>query len=188
MLNVKPGSGKTGKGGGGIAKRVAILALLLLMVLGVVTPLLLALRSSGLEIESEGVYFLKNGKWERVSLGARPWLPEENYSYVIYFRNLNCPHCREFDRYWTEFLKKYSKEVNASIVVVSCTYFTIACEDETAAATFLAFYVTISPLIVVLHNGGVLYYGVPPFNATELYTLVTTLLQSPTEETHGTEG
>lgn len=166
------------------------LMILVVLVLGVIVPLVMALTgSSRYEVNSEGVYVWKNDKWQRVDLGRSPWMPDVGPNYIIYFRNLNCPHCREFDQHWNEFLKRYGNEVNATLVQVVCTYFTLACSDLTAMATFEAFGVTLSPLIVVVSNYTILYYGAPPFNSTELYNLTTTLFTKYLErEQNSTEG
>lgn len=157
------------------------LAVLIVMILGVLVPLLLALTgSSKYEVNAEGVYVLRDDKWVKVDYGYAPWLPSDNSSYIIYFRNLNCPHCREFDPHWSEFLQRHSHDINATVVMVVCTYFQLACSDPTATSTFSAFQVTASPLIVVISNMTLLYYGVPPFNSTELYNFTYNLLKQAT--------
>jgi len=163
--------------------------LLAVMVLGVIVPLLVSLTSSSkYEVNAEGVYVLKNGKWVKLDYGYSPWLPEDNSSYIIYFRNLNCLHCREFDPHWTDFVKKYSHSVNATLVVVVCTYFQLACQDPTALSTFSAFQVAASPLLVVVSNMTLLYYGVPPFDSAELYNFTSALIARAAASAGGEEG
>lgn len=175
------------KSGEGPSKRkpmtVIGLIILSILMLGVVVPLVMALLgSSGYEINAEGVYLLEGKRWKKLDLGGHPWLPEKDHNYVIYFRNLKCPHCAEFDRYWVEFLDKYSHDINATFVQVVCTYFILACSDPTAIATFNAFQVSFSPLLVITSDTKLLYYGVPPFNSTELYTFTTSVLSKAAEE------
>lgn len=170
-----------GVAGRGRRRLTAVLGavILAIMVLGVLVPLLLTLTgSSRYEVNAEGVYVFRGGEWERVDLGYSPWIPADNGSYIVYFRNLNCPHCREFDPHWWEFVDKYSAKVNATAVTVVCTYFQLACSDPTAISTFNAFRVSASPMLVVISNATILYYGIPPFNATELYNFTYHIISS----------
>jgi hypothetical protein len=172
---------KSSKGHEAGKKKLSVilgLVVLVIMILGVLVPLFLALTgSSKYEVNAEGVYILSNDKWVKLDYGYSPWLPMDNSSYIVYFRNLNCPQCREFDLHWTEFLRKHSRDVNATFVMVVCTYFQLSCSDPTAISTFNAFQVTASPLLVVISNMTLLYYGVPPFNSTELYNFTYNLLK-----------
>lgn len=160
---------------------------LVVMILGILVPLIIAIMgSSSYEINAEGTYIFSGNKWVKIDYGSSPWLPTDNSSYIIYFKNINCPHCREFDPHWTEFVKKYSSEINATIIEVVCTYFQLACSEPTALSTFNAFQVTSSPLLVIISNMTLLYYGVPPFNSTELFNFTNNILSkaSTTEQSN----
>lgn len=113
---------------------------------------------------SEGVFIFNAslGGWIRMDLGASPWVPPDNATYLVYFKNLNCPACRAFDPVWDQYVEEYVKGGEGepvTPVVVSCTWFTQQCGDPTALASFIAYQVQSTPTLVVWKNGSIVHYG-----------------------------
>lgn len=160
-------------------KRILVLVaggvLILAMVLGVIIPLFMGIGAGANTINTEGVFVLLNGKWVRQELGASPWIPTDNGTYIVYFKNLECPACKAFDPIWDEYVEEYVKKGRGepvTPVVVSCTWFTQRCSDPTAYASFVGYQVPFSPALLVWHNGTVMYYGQAPQTPSELDQLV----------------
>ena len=146
--------------------------LILAMILGVVIPLLAGLGSGSTNINAEGVFVLEKGKWIKKDLNGSPWIPPDNRTYLVYFKNLECPHCKAFNPTWDEYVKKYSQKDNVIPVIISCTWFTQQCSEPNARASFIAYRVPFTPALLVWHNGTPMYYGPAPQSPQEISQLV----------------
>ncbi|MEM1619916.1 MAG: protein disulfide isomerase family protein [Fervidicoccaceae archaeon] len=144
--------------------------LVLVLLAGYLLPLIGSLLEKSYEVSSEGVYVLTESRWTRVKLDGYFWSPPDNGGYIVYFNNLRCPACRAFDPTWEDFAKKYGRE-NFTLVEVVCTWFAISCSDPTARATFNAYSIYQSPTLMVIYNMTILYKGVPPTAADEIFKL-----------------
>ncbi len=155
-------------------KKILVIAagglLIVAMVLGVVIPVFSGLGgSSSLYVGAEGVYIFKNGKWRRIDTKGNPWVPSDNATYLVYFKNLECSHCRAFDPSWVEYVKDYSIKDNVTPVEIVCTWFTQQCDDQSARISFDA-YARLSngnfgtPWLVLFYNRSIIYYYLPPVN------------------------
>ncbi len=142
------------------------------MVLAVVIPLITGIGSSNDIIDAEGVFIKEGGKWRRIDLDNNPWIPSDNRTYLIYFKNINSRECKEFDTAWLDYLRKYAAEDNVTPVQIVCSWFAQQCADETASACFLAYRVPFTPAILVVSQQKILYYGPPPSNSTGLHNLI----------------
>ncbi len=144
--------------------------LILAMTLGVIIPLISGMTGGGaLTINAEGVYIYDNGEWRKQDTGGNPWVPKDNGTYLIYFKNLECSHCRVFDPVWIEYIEQYSQQDNLTPVEIVCTWFTQQCKDDSARASFAA-YASLSngqfgsPWLVLIYNQSIIYYYIPPLN------------------------
>lgn len=160
-------------------KRILVLisggVLIVAMVAGVVIPLLSGIGTGSNTINVEGVYMLVGDQWVKQELGPQPWLPPDNGTYFVYFKNLECPACKAFDPIWDRYVEEYVKGGRGPAVipvVVSCTWFTQQCSDPTAFTSFAAYRVPFSPALLVWHNGTIAYYGQAPQTPEDLNKLV----------------
>jgi hypothetical protein len=153
-------------------KKILVIAagslLIVAMVLGVVIPVLSGFGGkSKLYVGAEGVYIYEKKGWHRVDTGGKPWVPQDNKTYLIYFKNLECTHCRMFDPTWVEYVSGYSMIDNLTPVEIVCTWFTQQCNDPSARASF-AGYENLgngnfgTPWLVLIYNRTIVYYYVPP--------------------------
>jgi len=160
--------------------------LIIAMILGVVIPLFQGVATSKHEINTEGVFIYINGKWERINLGQSPWVPPDNSSYLVYFKNTQCPHCKEFDPIWGEYVDKYASKDNVTPVQIVCTWFTQQCTDPTAYASFSAYRVPFSPALMVVYNMSIIYYGPAAQNVTGVHDIVVNAFKQYYNQTNQT--
>jgi len=99
----------------------------------------------------EGVYVFDRGsrRWTRIEVDG-PWVPREDGTYLVYFRNKICPGCKGFDKLWRELVYERIDELQAVPAMVQCTNFFFNCSDRTAADTFILFLVNATPQVLVL--------------------------------------
>ncbi len=141
------------------------------MILAVVIPILAGLGSSNI-INSEGVFIkVSSKKWVRVNIGYKPWIPTNNKTYIIYFKNIASKECFNFDSIFSDFINDYMRKDNFTPVQIICTWYPQECGDPTAMASFEAYRVAYTPLLVIISDLKIIYYGPPPMNVTKLQEL-----------------
>ena len=141
------------------------------MVLAVVIPLLAGFGSSNI-INSEGVFIKTSSKkWVRVKLNDKPWIPTDNKTYIVYFKNIASKECYNFDTIYSDFVKDYMSKDNFTPVQIICTWYPQQCGDPTAIASFEAYRVPYTPFLVIISDLKIIYYGPPPMNLTKLQEL-----------------
>jgi len=164
-------------------KQVAVIAagvlLIAVMVLSVIIPLITGLGTSPL-VNVEGIYEYSGGGWKKINSNGTVWLPQGEGNYLIYFRNLNCPSCQQFDAAWSEYFKSYlfKSPYNITPVEVVCTYFSYSCSDPSAKALFSAFENALgqyfgTPYLVIISNGSFIYFNFPPTDSSGAYSAQT---------------
>jgi len=101
--------------------------------------------------QEEGVYLFDVGSktWRKIEVDG-PWVPREDGTYLVYFRNKICPGCKGFDRLWRELVYERIGDLRAVPAMVQCTNFFFNCSDRTAADTFILFLVNATPQVLVL--------------------------------------
>ncbi len=94
-----------------------------------------------------GVYIWRNGFFKRAS--SCEDLFKTPGSYIIYFHNNLCPHCRRFHPLFISTLKTLGEILERAIIVrVVCNWFTSKCSDPYARKLFSEFRVSESPKLV----------------------------------------
>ncbi|MGB9725549.1 MAG: hypothetical protein ACP5I2_04770 [Fervidicoccaceae archaeon] len=160
-------------------KQIAVIAagflLIIIMVLSVIIPVISGLGTNPL-VNVEGIYEYSGG-WTKINSNGTVWLPRGNGTYLIYFRNLNCPACQQFDPIWSQYFKDYlfKSPYKITPVEVVCTYFSGNCQDPSAKALFSAFENALgqyfgTPYLVLISNGTFLYFSFPPTDSTGAYS------------------
>jgi hypothetical protein len=96
-----------------------------------------------------GVYIWRNGSFEKVSSCEE--LFKTPGSYIIYFHNNLCPHCRRFHPLFISTLETLGEILGKAIIVrIVCDWFTSKCSDSGARKLFSEFKVSESPKLVYM--------------------------------------
>jgi hypothetical protein len=162
------------------AKQIAVISagvlLIAIMILSVVIPLITGIGTNPV-VNVEGIYVYNNGNWKKIDTNGTLWLPKDKGTYLIYFRNLNCPACQQFDAAWSDYFKNYmpKSSFNITPVEIVCTYFSSNCQDPSARATFNAFEQSLgqyfgTPYIVLISNGTFIYFNFPPVESNGTFS------------------
>jgi len=102
---------------------------------------------------SHGVYVYDkvSGMWSPVSSLHRA---REGFS-IVYFKNIRCSACREFDKYWTRFVEITSaRYVDTDFYLVVCGWFAGNCNSKYAKALFQIHDIYASPSLLFLYYDG----------------------------------
>ena len=103
----------------------------------------------------QGVYVWRRGGFERTRPASRYVVPlDRDELYLVYFHNLDCPHCARFHPELVEALREEGVPEGLAYMVV-CRWFASDCDDEDAKTAFIVYRVKSSPAVLaVLVRGG----------------------------------
>ena len=104
----------------------------------------------------EGVFEYINGKWTKQELTGA-WTPQTNDIYIVYFRNTQSPHCKEYDPTYQDFVEKNTGKYH--FIIITCTWFTQQCSDTAAKQSFNQYQVPFTPAIMITKNKQIKHYG-----------------------------
>ncbi|MEM0021556.1 MAG: hypothetical protein QW039_03225 [Fervidicoccaceae archaeon] len=161
-------------------KQIGVIAagflLIAVMILSVIIPVITGIGTNPL-VNVEGIYEYSGGQWKKINSNGTLWLPEGEGTYLIYFRNLNCPACQQFDTVWSEYFKSYlpKSPYNITPVEIVCTFFSSSCSDPSAKATYSAIENALgqyfgTPYLMLISNGTFLYMDFPPVTSSGTFS------------------
>ncbi len=103
----------------------------------------------------EGIYVWDGSRFVEAKPASRYVVPlDRDEVYLVYFHNLECPHCTRFHPELVEALREERVPRGLAYMVV-CTWFASECGSEEAKTAFIVYGVKTSPAVLaVLVRGG----------------------------------
>jgi hypothetical protein len=99
-----------------------------------------------------GVYIWRDGIFERITIYGE--LFRTSGSYLVYFHNNRCPHCRRFYPLFSSVLEDLNVFLKRILIVrVVCDWFVSKCKDPAALKLFSDFRVSESPKLIYVRVG-----------------------------------